>query len=62
MKCDQCDGFGMLTDSPDNAPWSVWQAKQEGRAIVRPVPCPRCGGTGISHCCEGDRCHPGDAE
>jgi hypothetical protein len=64
MKCDQCDGFGMLADAADRAPWPVWAAGTAGERElhVSPIPCPRCGGTGISHCCEGDRCHPGDAE
>jgi hypothetical protein len=62
MKCDECDGFGMLADTPERAPWHVWRGKEETVAVAWPVPCPRCGGTGISHCCEGDRCHPGDAE
>ena len=61
MKCDQCDGFGMLADTADRPPWPVWEARRAGEPAV-PVPCPRCGGTGVSHCCEGDRCHPGDPE
>lgn len=60
MKCDQCDGFGLLADTPEQPPWPMRDS--DGAADARPVPCPRCGGTGISHCCEGDRCHPGDPE
>ena len=68
MKCDQCDGFGMLADVADRPPWPVWEARRvracgEARAMpARPVPCPRCDGSGVSPCCEGDRCHPGDPE
>jgi hypothetical protein len=61
MKCDQCDGFGMLADAADRPPWPVWEARRADERAV-PIPCPRCGGTGVSHCCEGDRCHPGDPE
>ena len=61
MKCDQCDGFGMLADTADRPPWPVWEVRREGEPAA-PIPCPRCGGTGVSHCCEGDRCHPGDPE
>jgi hypothetical protein len=52
----------MLADTAERAPWPVWQAKHEEITAASPVPCPRCGGTGVSHCCEGDRCHPGDPE
>jgi hypothetical protein len=62
MKCDQCDGHGMLADTADRPPWPVWEARTGGASAAPPVPCPRCGGTGVSHCCEGDRCHPGDPE
>jgi len=62
MKCDQCEGFGMLADTPERAPWPVWQSRHEDLATTNPIPCPRCGGTGVSHCCEGDCCHPGDPE
>jgi hypothetical protein len=63
MKCDQCDGFGMLADAGDRPPWPVWEARKlEGESLAVPIPCPRCGGTGTSHCCEGDHCHPGDPE
>ena len=62
MKCDQCDGFGMLADAADRPPWPVWEAREQRESLAAPIPCPRCGGTGVSHCCEGDRCHPGDPE
>ena len=62
MKCDQCDGYGMLADAADRPPWPVWEARAPPEPPAAPVPCPRCGGTGVSHCCEGDRCHPGDPE
>ena len=61
MKCDQCEGFGMLADAADRLPWPVWEARRPDQPAA-PIPCPRCGGTGVSHCCEGDRCHPGDPE
>jgi hypothetical protein len=63
MKCDQCDGFGMLADAADRPPWPVWESRRATPVTpAAPIPCPRCGGTGVSHCCEGDRCHPGDPE
>lgn len=53
MICDSCHGTGMaLID-------------KRGRIVSRlhdaetAVPCPECGGSGRSHCCEGER--PGNA-
>lgn len=44
MICDLCDGQG-LTLRP---------LGRKGRRL-QPEPCPRCGGTGMDHCCSGDQ-------
>lgn len=53
-KCNRCDGCGKIADSDDGEPWSVWLAMplQSSAAVlmglVKPIPCPACGGTGTS--------------
>lgn len=42
MICPQCDGAG------------VCRLRQPSGAY-EPVPCPRCYGCGIAHCCDGDQ-------
>jgi len=37
MRCEDCNGSGL---KPHKAPEYY-------------IPCPECGGTGFSHCCEG---------
>lgn len=55
MRCEYpgCRGSGMVADvGPENA---------HGWFLVRGlVPCPRCQGSGIQHCCEGDQRQPGE--
>ena len=41
MRCERCDGMGFDLVLLHN-----------GR-VVSYVPCPECGGTGITSCCEG---------
>jgi len=41
MRCLSCAGRGWVRNESDN------------RVVMPAVPCPRCGGTGYDHCCEG---------
>jgi len=51
-KCKRCEGCGKIANTEDGEPWTVWEklpspsnlAVQMG--LVRPIPCPDCGGTG----------------
>ena len=51
-KCMKCDGCGKVADTEDQEPWSMWLDLpiRSGSAVmmglVRPMPCPACGGTG----------------
>lgn len=42
MRCESCQGRGWIVRRRDN----YW------------VYCPDCGGSGVTHCCEGDRAQP----
>jgi hypothetical protein len=45
MRCEDCGGRGML---------AVLAPGDNGRLTVKcELPCPSCGGTGITSCCEG---------
>jgi|GEM_PF-5683354 len=52
VKCPKCNGCGKVADTEDQEPWTVWAALSLQSAaavlagIVRPRPCPLCGGTG----------------
>jgi hypothetical protein len=46
MICPQCDGDGTFKVSDDTY-------YRDGRRR-QTVPCPRCQGSGIAYCCEGD--------
>lgn len=51
-KCRRCDGCGQIADSDDGEPWSMWldlplrAAVAVTMGLVRPIPCPNCGGSG----------------
>ena len=45
MTCDTCLGTGFLVVKGDT-PKSAY-------VITRLIPCPECGGDGITSCCEG---------
>jgi hypothetical protein len=51
-KCGRCDGCGKIASGDEGAPWSTWMAMpvQSSLAvlagIVKPLPCPTCGGSG----------------
>lgn len=50
--CTKCEGCGKVANDADQTPWRHWlRLPLESSAavlmgLVRPVPCPRCGGTG----------------
>ena len=50
--CPKCDGCGQIANSHDGEPWTVWMNLPVRSAaavvfgIVKPIPCPRCGGSG----------------
>lgn len=52
QRCDRCMGCGKIADSDDGEPWSDWEALPPGSdaavklGLVKPIPCPDCGGTG----------------
>jgi hypothetical protein len=51
--CPACDGCGQVADSDDREPWTVWASLPPGSdlavraGMVRPMPCPRCAGSGL---------------
>jgi hypothetical protein len=51
-KCPGCDGCGLIASGEEGAPWSFWMSLPPGldlavrAGIVKPIPCPDCGGTG----------------
>lgn len=52
-ECERCEGCGLLADSEDREPWTVWlnlplrSSLAVLAGLVRPVQCDRCGGTGV---------------
>lgn len=40
MRCERCHGLGQFV----LASWEI---------AVPPLPCPECGGTGVTYCCDG---------
>ena len=51
MKCERCQGVGFIRVE------SRIDVKSMDLAYVH-VPCPRCCGNGLQHCCEGDQAQP----
>jgi hypothetical protein len=53
-RCTRCDGCGQIADTEDGEPWTQWanlpvqSATAVLMGIVKPVPCPVCGGTGTA--------------
>jgi hypothetical protein len=51
--CPKCWGEGKVANSDQQEPWSTWAELPPGSdlavrmGIVRPIPCPMCGGTGV---------------
>ena len=51
-ECRKCEGCGEIANDGENTPWRTWLELPLGSAravlagIVRPMPCPDCGGAG----------------
>lgn len=51
-ECARCDGCGRVADSEHEEPWTAWMSLPLRSSLavltgmVRPKPCPECGGTG----------------
>lgn len=52
MKCPKCEGCGKIANDDDGTQWTYWMDLPVKSAhavifgIVKPIPCPKCGGTG----------------
>lgn len=50
--CKQCEGWGKVDDGDEGVSWGIWAALPPGAdiavkwGVVKPITCPRCGGTG----------------
>jgi hypothetical protein len=50
--CRWCAGCGKIADTEDREPWIDWERLPPGAdaavrmGLVKPLPCPECGGTG----------------
>ena len=50
--CERCDGCGKIANDDEGTPWSFWEnlpVKSAGAmlmGLVKPLPCPECGGSG----------------
>ena len=50
--CIACDGCGQVANTEDKEPWTDWANLPLGSSmavltgVVKPIPCPECGGTG----------------
>ena len=59
MTCNKCDGEGRIANTEEGEPWSLWanlpvkSAMALMMGLVRPIPCPDCGGTGVAKKAEG---------
>ena len=51
-KCLKCRGCGKVANTEEQEAWVYWEELPPGSdlavrsGLVRPVPCPECGGTG----------------
>lgn len=51
-KCVTCDGCGRIANDDEHTPWTFWEnlpvksAAAVLMGLVRPIPCPDCGGSG----------------
>lgn len=58
MRCESCHGDG-LWYRPGKAEVVTPSGHKEVVLVEWKEPCPMCDGSGIAHCCEGER--PGNA-
>jgi hypothetical protein len=61
MRCETCQGRGWRFSLPPGANAFEMRLPALANAMQR-VPCNECGGSGIAHCCDGDRANPGTGE
>jgi DnaJ-class molecular chaperone len=53
MRCPYCDGEGQVANTEQHEPWSAWATLPVQSAlavllgVVKPTPCPECGGSGL---------------
>lgn len=53
VECGRCNGCGQIADSKDGEPWNDWEDLPPGSnvavlmGLVKPIPCPTCGGAGV---------------
>ncbi len=60
MRCAACQGTGRKIKTVATPVAGARLAKVVARhpPLQFNIPCEACGGTGISHCCEGERSQP----
>lgn len=52
MKCQKCEGCGLVANDDEQSPWTYWERLPLGSnvavmmGLVRPIQCPECGGSG----------------
>ena len=52
--CPECDGCGQIANDDARTPWKYWAALPMPSAaavtlgLVKPLPCPGCGGSGVA--------------
>lgn len=53
VECGRCNGCGQIANSKDGEPWNDWEDLPPGSnvavlmGLVKPIPCPTCGGAGV---------------
>lgn len=57
MRCEACQGTGRVK-APSYPVPPPDRDHSIGLSIAPRFPCPTCGGSGIAHCCEGEREQP----
>lgn len=57
MRCEACHGIGLI-EVPAECATDCADEYCPYVHVPYTEPCPACGGSGVSHCCEGDRACP----
>jgi hypothetical protein len=57
MRCERCQGTGLLSITPHG---DIITYNANG--LYAAAACSACGGSGVSHCCDGDRAEPCEPE
>lgn len=59
--CPRCEGCKQIASGDEGEPWYVWAELPPPSnlavvmGVVKPLPCPECGGTGVKKEATGDR-------